>query len=111
MQTALDTNPASADGALLGNGTTDYVIGGSARDESSWIDRVEIDLPAGAGTVTTDKNNPWAYTWHLPADGDYNITARAFDFVGHTATDSVNVQVDNTPPTADTDLPAHTPSP
>ena len=95
---------APADGTLLGNGTTDYVIGGSASDASSWIDHVEIDLPAGAGTVTTDENNPWAYTWHLPADGDYSLTARAIDFVGHTATDNINVRVDNTAPAADIDL-------
>jgi len=89
---------APADGALLGGGVSQYVIGGSASDEISWVTGVEIDLP-GQGWVEAENISPWAFTWELPADGDYTLQARATDYLKHTGSSStINVTVDNTPP-------------
>jgi hypothetical protein len=95
---------APAGGALLGGGINSYVIGGSASDPSSWVTRVDVALPI-AGTVTAEGISPWAYTWNLPADGVYDLTATAYDYLGHASPpDTVNVTVDNTPPTTTLDL-------
>ncbi len=89
---------APAEGALLGGGISQYVVGGSANDESSWVTKVEINLP-GQGWVEAENISPWAYTWELPADGQYTLQARATDYLKHTGLSSaVNVTVDNTPP-------------
>ena len=58
------------------------MVGGNAGDETSWVDHVSLQLP-GAGTVTAEGQNPWAYTWNLPADGVYDLTATAYDYLGH----------------------------
>ncbi len=93
------------DGAYLGGGITTYVIGGSASDETSWVTRVDIDLPAGGGTVTAEGTSPWAYAWELPEDGEYVLQAQAYDYLGRvSAPDAVNVTVDNTPPVVTFDL-------
>ncbi|MCP4540736.1 MAG: PKD domain-containing protein [Chloroflexi bacterium] len=91
---------APEDGALIGGGISSYVIGGASSDETSWVDRVEIDLPAGGGTVTANEVSPWAYTWSLPPDGEYTLSARAYDYIGRVSLAStVAITVDNTAPT------------
>ena len=80
---ALDNEPptvrfsAPENGAMLGGGISDYVVGGNAGDATSWVDHVSVNLP-GAGIVTAEGENPWAYTWELPADGVYDLTATAY---------------------------------
>jgi len=71
-----------------------------------------LQLP-GAGTVTAEGENPWAYTWSLPADGVHNLTATAYDYLGHaSAPATVQVTVDNTVPGVTLDLAdgAHVPA-
>lgn len=96
-------------GELIGGGVTDYVIGGFSGDVTSWVTRVDLSLPNASPTInrTPDMTlSPWAYTWNLPADGVYNLSAGATDFVGWTANPSaVQVMVDNTAPTANIDYP------
>lgn len=89
-----------AHNAVLGGGISTYVIGGLATDETSWVRRVELDLPAGGGTVTASGTSLWSYAWDLPAgDGSYVLQARAYDYLGRVSIpESVNVTVDNTPP-------------
>jgi uncharacterized repeat protein (TIGR01451 family) len=92
------------EGALLGQGTHSWVVGGVASDASSWVTRVDVDLP-GAGTVTAEGTNTWAITWSIPADGVYAITARSYEYLKHTSTPStVNLRVDNTAPAVALDL-------
>ena len=95
---------APSDGDLLGGGISHYVIGGSASDETSWVTSVEVNLP-GVGWVGAERISPWAYTWELPADGQYTLQARAHDYLGRIGSSSaVNVTVDNTPPQVTLDL-------
>ncbi len=95
---------APEDGALLGGGISAYVVGGSASDPTTWVERVEVDLP-GEGTVTAEGISPWAYTWNLPADGVYDLTAVAYDHLGHPSPPyTVSVTVDNTAPAVTLDL-------
>ncbi len=95
---------APADGALLGGGISSYVIGGSANDATSWVTRVDLALPV-VGTVTAEGISPWAYTWELPADDVYVLTATSYDHLGHASTPAtVQVTVDNTAPEVDLDL-------
>ncbi len=83
-----------------------YVVGGSARDPTTWIAEVGLSVvPHGsaASYVPLDSTDgPWAYTWELPAtDGIYSLQARAIDAMEHEATTGiVDVTVDNTPPEA-----------
>jgi len=93
------------DGAVIGGGISDYVIGGTSGDDTTWVTRVHLDLPNATADIT-DTVNPWAYTWNLPADGVYTLQAAATDFVGNTSpAASVQVTVDNTAPQVDTSFP------
>ena len=76
---------------------SDYILGGTASDPTSWVTRVEVNTGAGFQPATGTLN--WAYAWTLPADGVYTLTARATDYVNRTAQSQVQVTVDNTPPT------------
>ncbi|MEJ2746604.1 MAG: hypothetical protein P8183_01600, partial [Anaerolineae bacterium] len=94
---------APVDGELIGGGVSSYVIGGTANDDTSWVTAVQLTLPGGP--VTAEGTGTWAYTWDLPADGNYTLTAVATDVVSHTSpADSVTVMVDNTAPVSDLDL-------
>ncbi len=92
-------------GELIGGDVEHYVIGGSSSDPTTWVDHVEVDLPVAGTATITESLSPWAYTWELPADGVYNLTARAYDFVGRVSSaDVVQVTVDNTPAIVTLDL-------
>ena len=97
------TNPnvfitAPVDGELIGGGVSYYVVGGGTSDADSWVDHVKVT--SSDGTQTANGTSPWAYTWQLPADGYYTLSAQATDAVGNqSANDSVQVMVDNTAPT------------
>ena len=94
-------------GDLIGGGVSNYVMGGYSSDPTTWVDHIDINLPsAGTETITRSQSlSPWAYTWSLPADGIYTLSANATDFVGNvSSTDSVQVMVDNTPPTVTVNL-------
>ncbi|MCD6290913.1 MAG: FG-GAP repeat protein, partial [Anaerolineae bacterium] len=99
---------APLDGAVIGGGISDYVIGGTSHDDTTWVTRVHLTLPGGTADIT-DTVNPWAYTWHLPADGVYTLHATATDFVGNaSAPAEVQVTVDNTAPQVSTSFPDDT---
>jgi hypothetical protein len=92
------------DGALIGGGVDYYVAGGAAGDDTTWIERVELELPAGVGKANAEGSGLWSYTWELPADGIYTLQARSFDQVGHASpAEAVQVTVDNTPPAVSLD--------
>ncbi|MBC8422471.1 MAG: FG-GAP repeat protein [Chloroflexi bacterium] len=98
------TITAPSDGALLGGGISNYVIGGSASDETSWVTLVEVNLP-NEGWVEAEGISPWAYTWELPDDGQYTLQARARDYLEREGSSgTVNVMIDNTPPSVTLDL-------
>lgn len=94
---------APADGAFLRG--THYVVGGTARDATTWLTDMELSIvPQGSPAdlqPLSGSLSPWAYTWELPADGVYSLQARATDAMGNVqTTDVVDVTVDNTPPSA-----------
>ncbi len=93
------TTPIS--NTLLGG--THYVIGGFANDATSWVDRVDVTVPAG--TFTASGTSPWAYTWELPSDGVHTITTVSYDAVGNASSvDSIQVAVDSLAPVITTDF-------
>ncbi|MFN2222711.1 MAG: hypothetical protein ACK2UH_09180, partial [Candidatus Promineifilaceae bacterium] len=95
---------APVEDEIIGGGVTDYVVGGNATDPTSWVDHLDLQLP-GAGVVSAEGENPWAYTWNLPADGVYDLYVTAYDYLGHASPpDNVQVTVDNTPPLASFEL-------
>ncbi|HSH04040.1 MAG TPA: LamG-like jellyroll fold domain-containing protein [Anaerolineae bacterium] len=84
-----------------------YVMGGFSQDEHSWIDRVEVTVPAG--TYTATGATPWAYTWDLPDQGVVSVSAIAYDAVGNASTPaSINVTVDSLPPVITSNYPQNT---
>ncbi len=92
---------APQDGAVL-NGSS-FVVGGNADDPTSWVTDVQIDVDDGNGFVSATGTGPWAHSWHLPADGVYTLRAQSVDHFGRTSPiESVDVTVDNTPPTVST---------
>ncbi|MBN1666560.1 MAG: hypothetical protein JW862_05710, partial [Anaerolineales bacterium] len=96
---------APTDGEIIGGGIDTYIIGGSASDATSWVTQVDINLPAAGGSVSAQGISPWAYRWELPADGIHQLSAIAYDFLGHASlVDSLQVTVDNTPPNVGLDL-------
>ena len=48
---------------------------------------------------STDTTSPYAYSWDTTTEteGTHSITAKAYDTIGQTATDSITVTVDNVP--------------
>ncbi len=94
---------APADGDILSGSS--YVVGGTAGDTTSWIETVEVVLPAASDFTAAEGDEAWASTWTLPADGTYTVRARATDYKGNTSNeDTVTVLVDNTPPTISTSI-------
>ncbi|MCW5852953.1 MAG: FG-GAP repeat protein, partial [Anaerolineae bacterium] len=87
---------APVNGAVLRG--TSFVVGGIADDPTSWVSGVEVKVDSGAYQPATGSRN-WAWTWSSPPDGNHLLTARATDYLGHTAPQAVNVMVDNTAPT------------
>lgn len=88
-------------------GTT-FVVGGLSNDSTSWIARVDLDTGAGAGFVTAEGTSPWSYAWQLPADGNYTLQARSYDYVGNlSAVTTTQVIVDGTPPTVTLSVPGN----
>ena len=99
---------APADGAFLRG--EEYVVGGTSKDEGSWVTEVELSITPDGGAIGTfelaEGVRPWAFALTLPADGRYELLARARDHVGYEATSSpVLITVDNTPPTVTLELP------
>jgi hypothetical protein len=95
---------APADGEIIGGGISEYVVGGSAFDDHSWVTQVDVDLP-GTGLTTPEGISPWAVTWSLPADGIYTLSAQSTDYLGNVSDQaSIQVMVDNTPPEVSTTL-------
>ncbi len=89
-------------GELLGGGVNFFVIGGRAGDVSTWVESVEMVVTDGnggeVGRPEVVGTSDWACSWELPPDGPYTLTARAYDHVGHSFEQSVQVTIDNTPP-------------
>ncbi len=97
--------------ALLDLSTThvagDQVMIAQASDPTSPISSVEYRINGGSWSEIVDDDTTdevWAFTFQPTAgEGNYTIDVRATDAVGHTATDSATVIVDQTPPTATLD--------
>lgn len=81
-----------------------YIVGGFAEDDDSWVDHVQVSVPAGTYTATA--TSPWAYAWDLPDEGIVTVTAVAYDVVGNAgAPFNVQVTVDSLAPVITSDLP------
>ncbi|MEZ4591413.1 MAG: hypothetical protein R3D55_09765 [Chloroflexota bacterium] len=75
-----------------------YVMGGYANDAASWLDHVDVIVPAGTFAATL-ADSRWGYTWELPDDGLVTVTAVAYDALGNASSPaSVQVLVDTLAP-------------
>lgn len=75
-----------------------YVMGGYAADATSWLDHVDVTVPAGTFAATLSDAR-WGYTWELPDDGLITVTAVAYDALGNASSPaSVQVLVDTLAP-------------
>ena len=100
-------NPDAAIFAPMNNAYlrgSNYVIGGTASDPTTWITKTELSI-VKQGTASNFQDlssisSMWAYSWDLPEDGVYSLVARATDRMGHMNTSpELSVTVDNTLPT------------
>ncbi len=82
--------------------TSPYLITGSASDDLSGVERVEVSTDNGVSWNTASGTTSWSYNWSPAADGDFTIRARAVDKAGNVDSvgASVNVTVDRTPPSS-----------
>jgi hypothetical protein len=76
-------------------------IQASASDASSGLASITISIPGQTITNPKSTTSPVTASWPTPAaGGTFTVTATAVDKAGNTATDSVQVTADNTPPQA-----------
>ena len=76
-------------------------INAEASDALSGMEKVEFLANGISLGIDTTPSSPYSYTWDTTStvDGDYLLTARAYDKAGNTNTSTpVYVTVDNTPP-------------
>ncbi|MFN8474924.1 MAG: NosD domain-containing protein [Anaerolineae bacterium] len=83
------------------NGTA-YVVGGTAKDSTSWVNSVQVSADNWATSKTANGSDNWTWTWSaLPSDGVYTLRARSTDAVGRVSPDaSSQVIVDTKAPAA-----------
>ena len=102
--------------ALLVSGAS-FTITGSASDNGSGVQKVEISTDGGNTWIgpqdgVTDGGGgswkKWSYTWTVPADGAYLIKSRATDNAGNVedAGAGITAIVDNTAPVSAISSPA-----
>ncbi|NJK82171.1 MAG: hypothetical protein HC914_20885, partial [Chloroflexaceae bacterium] len=82
------------------------ILGGSASDRTSQIDRVEVSLSGGPFEAATGAE-AWSYALAL-TEGVHQLRSRAIDVVGHVGNPSAprTFLVDGTPPQVTFDAPA-----
>lgn len=80
--------------------STVYTINGTAMDNESNVAKVWISTDGGSTWSLANDTVNWSYVWHIPNDGEYNITSKAEDKAGNNQTtlQYVYVTVDATPP-------------
>lgn len=79
---------------------TSYLITGTAADSGSGILTVEVSADNGISWQTANYNiadNTWNYPWTLPANGTYQLKARATDLAGNVTTTPGRSAVINNP--------------
>jgi hypothetical protein len=59
-----------------------------------------VDFYDGATLIASDASAPFSTPWNTSGDGPHTLTATAFDAAGLSSSDTRNVVVDNTVPTA-----------
>jgi hypothetical protein len=86
------------DGGKVGRGS--FTILGTATDEGSGVDRVEISFDGGASWEVVDGATEWSFTWSFDEEEIVAITTRATDVAGNVETpaDPMAVTIDLTPP-------------
>ena len=92
------TNPKDS-ATILAN--SDYIIKGDSSDTGgSSVKQVEISFDQGKNwskteAMTGNKTNgfTWKFIWSKPAAGDYQIIARATDWIGNIETPSLGIKV------------------
>ncbi len=99
-----------AEGDFLTGGHV--VVAGEARDPTSQMGKVELDVNHDQQWRLASGRESWAYTWELPPDGPYTLRSQASDVFpdvpGHRETPGpeVHVVVDQTPPQSAIQSPA-----
>ncbi|GIK56874.1 MAG: DUF11 domain-containing protein [Chloroflexi bacterium] len=77
------------------------VIGGSASDPTSYVQRVEVSVDGGVTYAPANGAEAWAFTWDVPAaEGPFTLRTRAVDAVDfvESPVNSVTVLIDGQPP-------------
>ena len=71
------------------------------------VTKVEFSVDSGA-PIATDTTAPYSFNWNTSSvsSGAHILEAKAFDAVGNNTTSSINVTVDNSPPSAPSGLSA-----
>jgi len=96
--TSLITDPKDGATILANN---DYIIKGDSSDTGgSSVKQVEISFDEGKNwskteSVEGNKNNgfTWKFIWSKPAVGDYQLIARATDWIGNIETPGTGIKV------------------
>lgn len=96
------TNPAA--GAII-SGTVSVTA--DATDDNG-VSQVEFFDGVTSLGIDSDGSDGWSVSWDTTtaSNGEHALTATATDTAGQTASDSVNVTVDNTPPTVEITSPS-----
>jgi len=81
------TSPIDASTVPAGNLTIDA----TATDEDGTV--VKVEFYNGGALLGEDTTAPYSFTWNSVADGCYNISAKAIDDLGGTATAAVDITV------------------
>jgi chitodextrinase len=82
----------SPQNAATVSGSTDLIA--TATDN---VAVTKVDFLVNGVLAATDTNSPYSYTWDTTkvANGSVNLTAKAYDAAGNTATDTAQVTVSN----------------
>ena len=101
---------APTNGMML-SGVSCNITGTASDVGGPGLANVQIGITPSGGTTTwymATGTTSWSYMWTLPADGRYTIMAKSADSVGNTTPSvTVNVMIDNTPPTVNITYPAY----
>ncbi len=77
--------------------TAAFDVSGTSGDTGSGVQKVEVSIDGGAYALASGTTS-WLYGVSGLSDGSHTITAKATDNTGNTATTSISITVDTTPP-------------
>lgn len=106
----VDNLPPSVSITSPTNGAT---ISGSAvnvtatsSDANAGVEKVEFFVDGASTPKATDTSSPYSFSWNTTSETNtsHTLTAKSTDLAGNTNTHTINVTIDNLPPSAPTNL-------